>query len=277
MDNIFLDSNAITNHVENHFFGNFNDLKKAGKSSKIFIPAMVIDELRNQKKKYFFNKLKSAKDNYFFKKFSNQSEDFYKHINEKIAELEKKSLDSLNYEIIYLNESLNHFKVIKDLAINNKPPFEENSDKGFKDAYICLAIKDYINDNNLKNVYIISNDSRVKVYFEDMGIIVLKDINSYLESRKAQFADDYFIERLASYLTEEGAYQPEPFIDHDGESNIETIDLSDLKIDESNINFNEDDNTWEVPVAIQINEQVILNRFIVYLDSTKEFIKWEEV
>lgn len=72
------------------------------------------------------------------------------------------------------------FEWSRKLALQNKAPFENKSDKGFKDSIIAFTIDEYLNHNpNVrKPVILVSTDGRLGEYFQDRDdVLCLKNLN----------------------------------------------------------------------------------------------------
>ena len=201
MDTIFLDTNSIRNENVNHFFGNTIKIKQISHLVDIAIPSIVIDEIIRQKRRYLNRQLDKIKSNYFASVIEFKAkylEDSKKHIDDIINDLLNNSQNEFRYRIIDL-EHKGKLEKIKELAIKNVPPFEANSDKGFKDSYIHLTICDFL-DSSEGEVFILTNDNRLKESFRDTKVIVLSEIDEYISYRKEYFKEEYFIGRLNEYF-----------------------------------------------------------------------------
>ena len=99
----------------------------------------------------------------------------------RIQELKENT--EFDYLIIPVPISSEYLTEISKLAIKNLPPFDEKSDKGFKDTLIAFTIKDYIINNHNDNleVYFLTNDKRLKQYFNEskLPIDVVEDFQEF--------------------------------------------------------------------------------------------------
>jgi hypothetical protein len=213
---VFFDTNIIRNSDGvDHFFGGRQELDRFKKVAEIMIPSIVITEIKNQRRKSFKSKRDSFLSNPFFNLMGLNKD---RVSDEKI----EKWIDNLEK-----NEKIEHTKItvknkdilpeIFELAINNKPPFEIDTDKGFKDTIIYFTILQYIKDNPSDQIYFICRDGRLgEAFKENDKIKIFKSYDEYEKNQKDYFIDNYFIERLQQQLKEEHEYQQImelPFID----------------------------------------------------------------
>jgi hypothetical protein len=120
------------------------------------------------------------------------------YIDDKIQELYDNSQDEFPFKVVDLNHS-GKLDKIKELAIKNIPPFEAESDKGFKDSYIHLTICEFVTSAH-DDVFVVTNDKRLKESFKDKKVEVLSDIQEYFIFRQEYFKGQYFIGRLNEYF-----------------------------------------------------------------------------
>jgi rRNA-processing protein FCF1 len=201
MDTIFLDTNSIRNEKANHFFGNYSRIKEISRLVDIAVPSIVIDEIIRQKKRFLSSQLEKIKTNYFaeFIEFENKYlGNCQLHIDEKIQDLYDNSQNEFPYKVVDL-EHTGKLEKIKELAIKNIPPFEAESDKGFKDSYIHLTICEFA-DLAEDDVFLLTSDKRLKESFNDKEVEVLSDLQEYFSFRQEYFKNQYFIGRLNEYF-----------------------------------------------------------------------------
>lgn len=194
---VIFDTNSVRSTQSiNDFLGNRSELKKFLEVAEIIIPELVIDELKNQKRKSLLGKRDSFLKNPF-------------HLLRKVDEIETKNfdIDGLIQDIIS-NEIIpftvisltnkNILEKIKEMSLNNDPPFEQNTDKGFKDTYIYFTILEYLETNNL-NVFLVTKDERLKSAFNaNLPIKVVSDYEEFTKQSIVGLQDDYFIEQLSN-------------------------------------------------------------------------------
>ena len=139
-EKVIFDTNTVRNEGSpNTFLGGRAELKKFEKVADIIFPEIVVDEIRSQKKKNLISKQSSFIENIFHKLRGideNETKSF--NIDDFILKLEAD--EDISYSTIRLKNYSSLLPKMKYMAINNEPPFEKKSDKGFKDAYIYFSI-----------------------------------------------------------------------------------------------------------------------------------------
>jgi len=196
-EKVIFDTNKIRNPEPNNFLGGKDELKKFASVSDIVLPDIVLDEIRYQKKR----SLKSNRDKFL-------TNPFY-----LLLGLEKeatKKFDSDSYlqtleeeeEITYSKIELQDYSILKemrDLAIRKLPPFEkgENTDKGFKDAYIYFTILEYLDVIPDEYIFVCTDDGRLKeALSKHSRIRIVNNFEDFSQESISSFYDDYFIEKL---------------------------------------------------------------------------------
>lgn len=81
-------------------------------------------------------------------------------IDETIEDLKEKYFNELN--IIEIPKKNDLFNEILKMSLEKIPPFEGNSDKGFKDAILFLSIVDYAKNNHFDKFVLFSKDKVFK-------------------------------------------------------------------------------------------------------------------
>lgn len=183
------------------FLGGRSELERFLKVSEIIIPEIVIEEIKNQKKKHLISKRDSFLSNPFHllrKIDENKTKNF--DIEEWISQLAGD--ESVPYSVISLTSD-NVLEEIKRLCLGNLPPFEEKSDKGFKDAYIYFTILEYLDSCNDENVFVVTKDDRLKIAFEgNARVTVVKNFDEFEKYIDTYFREEYFINRLKEEISE---------------------------------------------------------------------------
>lgn len=198
---VIFDTNSIRNEKLNEFFGSQNKLKAISEYAEIIIPDLVFDEILNQKKKKFNENESNLKSNHLFK-LSEFEENKIINIDKKIQEL----VANINFQFnkIEVENYVECLKFIKSKAISNLSPFEEKSDKGFKDCYIVYTIKEYVDKTGTNNATFIvcSKDQKLKNAIIEISenIIIADNIDDIKSKTIQQYEDDYFIEKLQEEL-----------------------------------------------------------------------------
>lgn len=201
-EKVIFDTNSVHNDDSISFFGNRNELKQFSKVADIVIPKIVIEELRRKKLKKLINKRRSFIDNPFHNlKGLNKEETKQYDIDTFIQGL----LDSEEFEFSVIDLKDNSvFDEIKDLALKKLPPFEksDDTDKGFKDALIYFAIREYLDEIPDKYIFVCVSDGRFKeALIQHPNIIVVKNYQDFKEKSISQYYDDYFIQQVEKELS----------------------------------------------------------------------------
>ena len=111
--------------------------------------------------------------------------------------------ESIPYSVITLKDH-SVLSKIKDLAVSHQAPFEKNSDKGFKDAYIYFTILDFLRDVSDERVFFVTKDGRLKEAFALNGKIrVVEDFEDFEHYRTGYFREEYFLQKLQSEVDED--------------------------------------------------------------------------
>lgn len=193
---VIFDTNSIRNAESvADFLGGRAELERFLKVSEIIIPDIVIEEIKSQKRKHLISKRDSFLSNPF-------------HFLRKIDEEETKSFDiekwitdlvdeeSVPHTVIFLTKD-NVLDEMKKLCLVNLPPFEENCDKGFKDAYIYFTILEYLESIDGENVFVVTNDDRLRMAFDNEArVTVVKNFDEFEKYIDSYFREEYFINRL---------------------------------------------------------------------------------
>lgn len=199
---VIFDTNSIRNADSvADFLGGRSELERFLKVSDIIIPDIVIDEIKCQKRKHLVSKRDSFLSNpfHFLRKIDEEKTKSF-DIDKWISELA--AGEKLPYTTIHLTRT-NGLNEIKRLCLGNLPPFEENSDKGFKDAYIYLTITDYLNSLKDEDVFVITKDERLKMAFDGNNrVTVVKDYDEFEKYIDIYFREEYFINRLKEEISE---------------------------------------------------------------------------
>lgn len=236
MEKVVFDTNIIRNTDVNNFLGGRSELEKFSEVAEVVIPDLVIEEIKNQKRTSLKSKKTSFMDNPFHWLIGLNQDDTKNFDIE--AYLDKLINDeSFKYHVISVTD-YSIFKKITELAIHNQPPFEEKSDKGFKDAYIYFAILEYLQTIADKKIFVCCKDGKLtEALNKHSEIIVIKNYEEFLEQTIGKYQTTYYIEKLKSEI----------------DQNIEKENITKLWI---NINDNE-------VISIELNDQI----YVVEFDS----------
>ena len=198
---VIVDTSSIHNKKHGTFFGGRKELKRFLQFADIIIPDMVIEEIKSSKRRHLQLEQTSFLSNDFHSlmrvdKKATQEFD----IEDFIHELKN------NEDIPYTLIKLTNYQVIeemKELTLHNNAPFDTETDKGFKDAYIYFTILEYLQNIDDKQVFFLTKDSRLQEAFEDeKRIILVENFKEFFKHTDEYFSDEYFLEQLRDMLEE---------------------------------------------------------------------------
>ena len=201
---VIFDTNSVRNAESfSDFLGGRSDLERFLTLAQIIIPDLVIEEIRCQKKKQLTSKRDSFLSNPFHYLLDLNKEDTEKFDMDKwIAELLK--TEKIPHVVISLTK--NKAKILdqlKDLCLTGAPPFEESSDKGFKDAYIYFTILEYLNNSEDENLFVVTKDDRLRMALQKhRRIRVVRDFDEFEDYNSEYFKDEYFVSRVKEEIDE---------------------------------------------------------------------------
>lgn len=199
MEKVIFDTNSIRNTEPKQFLGGRGELAKFEKVAEIIFPDIVIEEIKHQKRKSLEKNRSSFLSNPFhwiknLDRDETQSFDIESHIVDLVEN------EDLKYQVIMLTD-YSVLGKMKELALKKLPPFEagDNTDKGFKDAYIYFTILEYLQSISDKVVFVCTKDGRLKEALnEHPSIIVVQDYDDFIQNSITKYYDGYFIEKLKS-------------------------------------------------------------------------------
>ena len=198
---VVFDTNILRNEESiSEFFGSHNELEKFSKISKILIPDIVVEEVRNQKRRYLSDQRASLVLNDFGKLMgvdAGQANSF--DIDQHILELQKS--ESVSHLIITLSGQ-DALEKIKKLSLGNHAPFDKKTDKGFKDAYIYFTILEYLDTlPDTEDIFFVTKDKRLKEAFNNIPrVTVVEDFEAFEMHIDRYFKSEYFLKQLADKL-----------------------------------------------------------------------------
>jgi len=201
MEKVIFDTNFIRNTEAKHFLGGRSELEKFAKVAELVFPDIVIEEIKNQKRKNLEKNKTSFLSNPFhwlrnLDRDDTQNFDIESHI----AGLETN--ETLKYCVIKLTD-YSVLEQIKELALKKLPPFEaaDNTDKGFKDACIYFTTLEYLQSIPDKMVFVCCKDGRLKEAFEKHpNINVIDSYDGFIQDSITRIYNDYFIEKLKAEI-----------------------------------------------------------------------------
>ena len=200
-EKVIFDTNTLRNTEPKNFLGGREELQKFSKVAEIIFPDIVIEELKYQKRKNLERHKKSFLENPFhWLKNLNQEETQSFDNEAHIEDLEVK--EEIRYSVIKLS-NYSVLEKMKELALKKQPPFEEadNTDKGFKDAYIYFTILEYLQTIPDKYVFVCTKDGRLKMALEKHpNIKVVVGFEEFRKESISSFYDEYFIEKIQEVI-----------------------------------------------------------------------------
>lgn len=188
---IFLDTNVINNDKEyDRLFGCRATLERVAKHYKIIVPQVVLDELLEHKRRRFtIEKDKLLRNGIL--QFANIDLKPVKQLEfDKVKDAIRQN-ETISFEVFEPKNYDSFIRQFYRLAVEHRPPFEEESDKGFKDALIAFSIKEYIEEYRPKlPVILVTADKRLGSYFHaDNMVVVYKNLNQLLNANNGNNHD----------------------------------------------------------------------------------------
>lgn len=179
---VIVDTNLARNENSySELLGNRKQLQAIAASNELYIPEVVIDEIVAQKRLSFLREQAQLNRSGILKLTSfsiDEAENLaFEQIEEKI-----RTDRSIQFDVLPQAPVEYAFSRMYKWAIHHEPPFEEKSDKGFKDACIVASI-DYFLEHSSKEeqVIICTDDKRMAEYFKDRNnITVAIDLKSVI-------------------------------------------------------------------------------------------------
>ena len=202
---VVFDTNSIRNAESfSDFLGGRPDLERFLKVSEIIIPDLVIEEIKYQKKKHLISKKYSFLTNPFHFLLNLEKEKVEKFDMDNWI-LELTNNEEIPYKIISLTKNKEDiFEKIKQLCLANEPPFDENSDRGFKDAYIYFTILEYLDKNKNNSIFVVTKDDRLRLaLLRHSRIRIVTDYDEFEKFNVEYFRSDYFVSRLKEEVDKE--------------------------------------------------------------------------
>lgn len=163
---VIVDTNLARN--ENSFtklLGNRGQLEAISAKARLAVPEVVIDEIVEQKRSAFQKEVASLKRNGVLK-LTDFSENVLGSLNFDEVERGIRDDNSIEHDILPLPPTDYIFPLLYRWAISHSAPFEEKSDKGFKDACIVASIEYYLAQRKDEGeVVLCTDDKRMASYF----------------------------------------------------------------------------------------------------------------
>ena len=183
------------------FFGGRSELEKFSKICQIVIPDMVMEEIKKHKSRHILSS-KSKFSTNSFRYLLNIDNEIIESldIDKIVADLEESEI--ISHTVIKLSKP-DALERIKVMCNECKPPFGENEDKGFKDAYILLTIEEFAESAEEIQIFVVVQDEKLSEALKAVpNLIVIRDFDEFEAFNKDYFTDVYFLERLTEVLEE---------------------------------------------------------------------------
>lgn len=208
----FLDTNSINSSSLDTLFGNADDLAKLELLAHIVLPSVVFDELIEHKKRHFDQERQKLMKNHLLPSLSGSREKL-QELTFESYEMAMKANCPINYEVADIQNREAAMAHMYDLAIHNKAPFEENSDKGFKDAWVVMTVDEYLERHpEYDHALLVTNDNRMAEYFDNAAnrVTVVPNINEVLKvlSLRRSDAGDAKDDSSQVYISQSNDFNP---------------------------------------------------------------------
>lgn len=280
MDAVFFDTNRIRNTGTQSFFGHANEIRRIASAAQVYMPSIVMDEIKQQKIRKLEGNLAQFKSNYFTSFLEIETTNLGQHIIAKLDDLYTGASAEFDYIEYALKDDPKHLDTLKTLALKKHPPFskDDGNDKGFKDSIIYLMIQQYLEDNEKISVFLFTQDGRLKDAFEKNDrVVILWEFKEYFDYNAEYFKSEYFLETLNQFLADEGLVQQIrekaaagtliPSLDGWEEDKIVPFNLGEPDI--NNIDLTEN-NDWAITISPEGVQVEVLVDF-----ASKEIISGE--
>lgn len=165
---VFLDTNMIDNpSVNPYLFGRYRQLVELAKLAKLVVPKIVTEEVFQHKLETFeTEKSQLAKSIILKTKFPefNPRAEQYPFSLDGLIEKQRETLD---FEVADFSDADGFMERFRERALKNEPPFEAETDKGFKDAMVAETIIEYRKAHPEEKIYFLVHDNRLAKFFDD--------------------------------------------------------------------------------------------------------------
>ena len=202
---VIFDTNSIRNAESfSDFLGGRAELERFMKLAEIIIPDLVLEEIKCQKRKQLHSKRDSFLSNPFHHLLNLNRETTEKFDMDGWIEGLLKT-EKIPHKIISLTKNKAVIlEEMKNLCLIGAPPFEEGSDKGFKDAYIYFTILEYIGSLSDGGVFVVTKDEALRRALQvHRKIRVVSNYEEFESFNSNYFKDEYFIGRLKEIVDSE--------------------------------------------------------------------------
>lgn len=166
---VFVDTNCCRNASWDNLLGNRDELKGIEEIASIVIPSVVIDEIMQQKADNFDKHKTNLMDNPLVRLCDAVDINADRLSLGNVYTLDRRDRE-IDFQEVELKKTAEAFERIYDLALSKQPPFQSESDKGFKDACIAVTIEQYLESApKEERVYLLTKDARLSDFFRRKG------------------------------------------------------------------------------------------------------------
>ena len=263
-DIIFLDTNVFGRKekydFEHTYRNNILTMLKRYSNIEVFLPSIVIEELKKHIKECIDNDRNNIKSIYVKRKLS---QEFYDDIlNENLKKLDE-FIERNNIKILDCEKYLKISDVNK-WYFNKEKPFEASKPKEFPDAMIISAIVNFLKDKKYANIYIVSED---KGFAESISSKIDCIVVSKMETILKEFFDSsiYEYRLIEEYIKDNEILKDENLIEFES-ANIN--DIIDVEIEKYKLNACEIiyDQVENESIVIKVNYNICLKGEIFVFD-----------
>ena len=195
---VIFETSIINNPGMHSFLGHRDTLEQFAQIAKIYIPEIVIEEIKMKKRKQFIKQKQSLGT---FLSFLGICKEKIENIDIEKEIIDLQNKETIPFQVIKLTNQ-KAFEQIKELALNNHAPFSKDNDKGFKDALIYFTVLEYLENCEKDDiVFFVTGDSRLKEAFEkEDRIKLIKHVEEIKPYSTKHLKEDYFIDKLNQEL-----------------------------------------------------------------------------
>lgn len=263
-DIIFLDTNVFGRKekydFEHTYKNNILAMLKRFSNIEVFLPSIVVEELKKHIKESIDNDRNNIKSIYVKRKLS---QEFYEKILEENLRMLDEFIERNDIKILDCEKYMDMSDINK-WYFNKEKPFETSKPKEFPDAMIISAIVNFLKQNKYSNKYIVSEDKGfIESIQSKIDCIVVNKMDTILK----EFFDfnTYEYRLIEDYLKERDVLKNIEFIEFES-ANIN--DIIDVEIEKYNINvseiiYDQEDND---SMVVKVNYDAVLKGEIFVFD-----------
>ncbi|MBQ7410079.1 MAG: DUF4935 domain-containing protein [Clostridia bacterium] len=263
-DIIFLDTNVFGRKekydFEHTYKNNILAMLKRFSNIEVFLPSIVVEELKKHIKESIDNDRNNIKSIYVKRKLS---QEFYEKILEENLRMLDEFIERNDIKILDCEKYMDMSDVNK-WYFNKEKPFETSKPKEFPDAMIISAIVNFLKQNKYSNKYIVSEDKGfIESIQSKIDCIVVNKMDTILK----EFFDfnTYEYRLIEDYLKERDVLKNIELIEFES-ANIN--DIIDVEIKKYNINvseiiYDQEDND---SMVVKVNYDAVLKGEIFVFD-----------